>query len=418
MILAWALYRSISIAFPSLGKEFHVLSYALLMNAAFATMIRLAHVYSAFEVATVYAEWKSSHRTDDIKSRILHSGFYIKYGKQIRQRSTQAKAILVHSALQLAIWLTTALTAGEFSTDKAYATAGIIIFFYLGPMCYMAAKLVNLEDGLYLKREVTATVMVAISIAAIYVLMSTLFPGTTYASMMVVAYGPYPLIGVLIVFPLYKSYVWERHRRRYREGAGLGAESFKSSRHLGALSSSSFTQAQAENPQKKGIAKVEAVGFEPCGRGRRSGRTAMTLKQVLDCPQGVDAFKRFCKQELTHESILFFLDARAFLDSLKNHGNGDQAHELRAVTLYEKYVKPGAELQINIGHSLHEAFIEAGLLVNTKAELSKIDPGKVEQTFKDARDEIYKLMATDSFVRFLRHKLYVEFVEAMKSDMP
>lgn len=408
VILFWAIWLSVALEFPGLGQTFLLFAYAFLMNAAFAILLRLSHIFSAYEVAAVYAAWNSSDRDEDIGSRFARGGFFVKYASVIQRPSAQAIALLVHTLVQATVYGVAAATI-EFTVFEELLATGVIMMFYVGPMVYLAVKVIALDDGLYLKREMVLLGCVAIVVGTAFVVFRLLLDDR-FLNYVIVLYGvPFPNILIIIGMPLYKSYAWEAEAERYIAEGGHDApigSVFQES-----MSSISSRRGSDRRAVKKGEGQqVEAIVQAGGQEARGSGTGALPrleLNQVLQHPQGRVAFTTFCKLELSHENVLFFLDATKFLNFLGSSGTDPGGGEvlLQATELYEKYIMNNAVLQINIGHLTLRAFEEAGF-----GDGQEFSPEGALKAVKAAANEVYQLMVRGPFVRFLRHSLYREFV--------
>ena len=416
--LTWTLYRSASIEFPGLGARFYVLSYPLFLNLCFAALIRLSNVYSAYKVAGLYTEWKSSHNTLDINAKIARGGCFIKYGRHIQNPTSQRRMFIIHAVVQAVVWGVIAASIEVFNTRQESVTLMFILVFYALPILYLARKIIPLKDGLYLRQEVILTFCGIVLNMLLSVAMRGIGLDFVYIQMFRALSVPLVLLIIFIVLPLHKSYVWQKETCNV-DFMPAHANSFQSSfsKLDFATSKGNSDQGQRQpRPGKLSKWKVEALESVQNRKRGSAGLVKLTLKQVLAYPEGVAAFKEFCSLELNHESILFFLDVKAFCGSSKHSEMSLAETATKAKQLYEKYVKPGAPLEINIGDGLKENYVTAGLGGTGEVELAKVDFKLLDITLKRSRDEIFKLMATDPFVRFLRHRLYRDFVKKVKEE--
>lgn len=426
IILIWAVYLSFALEFPGLGQTFFLFSYAFLMNSAFAVLIRLSHIYSAYSVAAVYAAWSSSDGAEDIHKRLAKSGFYVRYGDTVQNPRVQAIAMVTHALLQAVLWGVTVSVTGEFTVDEELMAAGIVLLFYITPMFYFAYKVVYINDGLFLRREMFAIAVVAAVLGVAFVAVRLLVEDRLYAGLVVLFGTPYPIILILVGFPLYKSYAWQAEAKRFMaEGGHDGPfESFYLESNISSTNSGreSFEEKHPEVQRKetREIEAIEAIGVERETAQEKRRLPRLELNQVLVHPAGRMAFIAFCKQELNHETVLFFLDATKLLLLLKSKEQVASEEEVaqRASTLYHNYIKAGAALQVNLSYDMRVAFVEAGVSGTEEvAEEINIDKDALSTALRVARDEIYQLMVKGPFVRFLRHKLYDDFIAAMDQEV-
>ena len=413
-VLIWTLQRSIVVGYPDFGgKIFFFLSYPLQFNVTLSTLIRLVHIYSAYKVAEIFTEWKSSNNTIDIQAKISKGGFFVKHARRIQRSSFQAKLLLIHGLIQTLFWAAFAMRSDEGFERTEPRIATVISLVFGAVVVYLAAKIIPLKDGLYLRHEIISIFCSAIFGAVTAATLRSTVGEVQTVQFFGVIIRPVFFVPIFIGFPLYKSYAWQNETRRF-ELMGAYVASFESSISQTGLSSNDFERQPrvTGRPSRK---KIEAMEYAQGGRNGSSNIVKLTLKQVLAYPEGVEAFKEFCKLELNHESILFFLEARAFCEASKRSEMSHEQAVNRALHLYQKYVRPGAFLEINIDDGLRRKFVKAGLEDANESDVSKINFEVLEDTFREARDEVFKLMATDAFVRFLRHRLYREFYVKSKA---
>ena len=109
-------------------------------------------------------------------------------------------------------------------------------------------------------------------------------------------------------------------------------------------------------------------------------------------------FKDFCIRTFCNEAIFFWLD-------VENYKNlpGSQYMKRIALKIYRKYIQDEAFLQINISS-------------NVRADISRkiTDPSRC--IFNKAQDEIFKLMETDSFPKFLLSKEYEIMSQSFENE--
>ena len=146
--VVWATWLAVALEFPALGQTFLLYAYAFLMNAAFAVLIRLGHIYSAYEVAAVYAAWNSSDDGDDIGTRLSNGGFFVRHAATVQRPLAQGIAMAVHTVFQAVLWGVASVTIGEFTVEEELIGTGVLLFCYVAPMAYLAMKILSLDDGL------------------------------------------------------------------------------------------------------------------------------------------------------------------------------------------------------------------------------------------------------------------------------
>ncbi|GBG30362.1 Regulator of G-protein signaling loco [Hondaea fermentalgiana] len=120
-----------------------------------------------------------------------------------------------------------------------------------------------------------------------------------------------------------------------------------------------------------------------------------TLEEVLAVPSGRHTFMRFLAKEWSVEN-LYFHDAVLRFRNL--HRSRDQA-----LKIYRTFVADGAIFQVNISSASRSAIHQA-LETNVGSEPS-------EDLFDEADGEVFLLMRTDSFERFIRSAIFHNWVE-------
>ena len=404
-LIIWSLYRCVSLEFPGLGLVFYILSYPLFFNIWLCALIRLAHIYSAYKLADLYTNLTSSQNTIDLNSKLSQGGFFIKYARYVQDTSAQGLVIFAHMMIHLVIWIAVALTVEKFTNEQELIILALTLSVYGLPIVYLAWKIIPLKDGLYLRQEIVYMFYALVSGGALFILLA-IVADLYYVNVTVALVGPVEFVAIYIGFPLFKSYAWQNEARRFERMEGHAGSSCSQKGWSGS-SCDRASRAKGKSSRRK----IQALEYSHARKKGCASVAQMSLKEVLDSPQGVDAFKEFCKQELNHESILFFLDAKALCEAMEKSSMTEEEVASRARSLYERYIKQGALLEINIGASAKESFRTAGICGD---DTSKLDFALLEDAFKDARDEVFRLMASDSFVRFLRHRLYTEFVKNKK----
>jgi len=122
-----------------------------------------------------------------------------------------------------------------------------------------------------------------------------------------------------------------------------------------------------------------------------SGETSMYeqgLEAVLATEKGVKKFAEHCAREFSLENIRFWQAVNQYREMYEKE---TQEHmEETANHIYEEYVKPGSEMQVNLPMTM------------AKIILKKITNKEVTiELFDDGQREIFNLMSRDSYQRFL-----------------
>ncbi|KAL1503670.1 hypothetical protein AB1Y20_012143 [Prymnesium parvum] len=123
----------------------------------------------------------------------------------------------------------------------------------------------------------------------------------------------------------------------------------------------------------------------------------LDMTQILARPEGLKAFKEHLVSEFSSENIIFWLEVQAFADDF-----ADETDKTKIVSaagnIMEKYVKPTSEMQVNLPEKLVRQLLNL--------PIDQFGP----QMFRGAQAEIYRLMETDSFPRFVKSSGYKQLV--------
>nr|CUU97673.1 hypothetical transcript [Hymenolepis microstoma] len=114
---------------------------------------------------------------------------------------------------------------------------------------------------------------------------------------------------------------------------------------------------------------------------------ATSFDNLLWDPNGCQAFKAFLEKEFSSENLRFWLSVNAFQFS--------PIYNLKASAqrIYEEFLAPNAPSEINID-------------CTTRANTVEAVKNPTRFVFVEAKQQIYKLMKSDSYVRFLRSDDY------------
>uniref|UniRef100_A0A3P9LTC2 Si:ch211-196h16.12 n=1 Tax=Oryzias latipes TaxID=8090 RepID=A0A3P9LTC2_ORYLA len=123
------------------------------------------------------------------------------------------------------------------------------------------------------------------------------------------------------------------------------------------------------------------------------GKTLQDLETLLNTKSGLQAFRGFLRSEFSEENLEFWLACEDFRVSPSN------LLKNKASKIYSQFVDPDAPLEVNLDAETREALL--GVMGSPSAD-----------SFLEAQQRIYSLMAKDSFPRFLRSQLCVEALKA------
>ncbi|CAL1569142.1 unnamed protein product [Knipowitschia caucasica] len=119
-------------------------------------------------------------------------------------------------------------------------------------------------------------------------------------------------------------------------------------------------------------------------------RWAESLEALLTNQYGLAVFRHFLRSEFSEENLDFWLAVEKFKRT------GPQKMVSKATRIYNEFISCNATRQINIDSAVRE-------VTNHSLSLS-ISPS----SFQLAQDQIYNLMLTDSYPRFLKSRLYTQ----------
>ena len=112
------------------------------------------------------------------------------------------------------------------------------------------------------------------------------------------------------------------------------------------------------------------------------------LDVVLSTPAGIKKFSEHCAREFSVENIRFWQAVNQYKELCSGEGSTDIVHT--AEHIYDEYVKPGSDFQVNLPMTM------------VKQIKKDIDTGNVSiDIFNNGQLEIFNLMERDSYQRFL-----------------
>ncbi|KAG7223789.1 hypothetical protein INR49_026472 [Caranx melampygus] len=131
----------------------------------------------------------------------------------------------------------------------------------------------------------------------------------------------------------------------------------------------------------------------------QDGKTYQDLETLLTSKTGLQAFRGFLRSEFSEENLEFWLACEDYRVSSSN------LQKLKASSIYTQFINPDAQQEVGGKESVN---LDAE---TREALLSAMDSPSAD-TFKDAQQRIYSLMAKDSFPRFLRSHHCMEAIRA------
>lgn len=119
----------------------------------------------------------------------------------------------------------------------------------------------------------------------------------------------------------------------------------------------------------------------------QDGKILQDLETLLNSKSGLQAFRGFLHSEFSEENLQFWLACEDFRISPSN------LQKTKASSIYSQFINPGAPLEVNLDAETRDALLD-------------VMDSPCADTFKNAQQKIYSLMAKDSFPRFLRSSLH------------
>ncbi|XP_038558976.1 regulator of G-protein signaling 3-like isoform X3 [Micropterus salmoides] len=148
-------------------------------------------------------------------------------------------------------------------------------------------------------------------------------------------------------------------------------------------------------PRKKSTC-VHSNSLEKALRNNRPStrevlRWAESLEALLTNQYGLAVFRHFLRSEFSEENLDFWLAVERF-----KRTRPLSKMATRAAKIYDEFISTSAARQVNVDSSVREA-------TNQSLRL-----GVKPSSFQLAQDQIFGLMVTDSYPRFLRSRLYAQ----------
>uniref|UniRef100_A0AAX7W181 RGS domain-containing protein n=1 Tax=Astatotilapia calliptera TaxID=8154 RepID=A0AAX7W181_ASTCA len=120
-------------------------------------------------------------------------------------------------------------------------------------------------------------------------------------------------------------------------------------------------------------------------------RWAESLESLLSNQYGLTVFRHFLRSEFSEENLDFWLAVERFK---KTRPSNKMA--ARAAKIYDHFISTTASRQVNVDSAIREA-------TNQSLRL-----GVSSASFQLAQEQIFNLMETDSYPRFLKSRLYTQ----------
>ncbi|XP_069117934.1 regulator of G-protein signaling loco-like [Argopecten irradians] len=127
---------------------------------------------------------------------------------------------------------------------------------------------------------------------------------------------------------------------------------------------------------------------------------AVSFDKLLQCKGGISVFTEFLRKEFSEENILFWRTCEQY----KSISDPDQ-RKAAATDIYDKYISEAAFDAVNVDHTTRQ-----------QVEHELLHPGP--SMFNQPQQEIYRLMKTDSYRRFLKSELYKTYLMREMNNEP
>ncbi|KAK5899779.1 hypothetical protein CesoFtcFv8_009214 [Champsocephalus esox] len=115
----------------------------------------------------------------------------------------------------------------------------------------------------------------------------------------------------------------------------------------------------------------------------QDGRVPHDLETLLKNRSALLAFRGFLRSEFSEENLEFWLACQEYRVSPSN------VQKIKSSSIYNQFINPDAPQEVNLDAETREALLG-------------VTDSPCADTFDEAQQRIYNLMAKDSFPRFLR----------------
>jgi hypothetical protein len=147
-----------------------------------------------------------------------------------------------------------------------------------------------------------------------------------------------------------------------------------------------------------------------------TGNELQTLENWLTRAEGIKKFREYLETEFSSENLLFYLDV-VYLKTLPLDNPGAIKDEISQI--YEKFFNQNSPCALNLPsdiNALTSASVKR-LLSIPLDDLSKMAKEEVLSVFDRAQNDIYRLMASDSFHRFQQTSTFQKVKESLTKSL-
>ncbi|XP_068448646.1 regulator of G-protein signaling 5 [Clinocottus analis] len=126
----------------------------------------------------------------------------------------------------------------------------------------------------------------------------------------------------------------------------------------------------------------------------QDGKALRDLETLLNNKGGRQAFREFLRSEFSEENLEFWLACEDYRVTSLN------LQKTKSSSIYSQFINPDAPQEVNLD-------------AETRDALLSVTGSPCADTFSNAQQRIYNLMAKDSFPRFLRSPHCMEAIKAL-----
>lgn len=370
--------------------ETYLVLHLLFFTSMVPILLRAAHVYSAYEVSKVYVQGGSSNYEGKL---FTEGNFFLRRAEFLQSWKFQAAVIVAAVAFNTAgyLVLTQVFTATCAGMDELILAAIYGAAMTL-PTLYLGWNLATLKDGLDIRKELILVAVGSVIRLPIYVGLR-LHSGSYYYSNIMSAFLPMWVPLIQIGMPLYKSYVWQKHRKDVEttESVELSITGYKT---------------EGDRSRNGSFSEV-ATQREKTSSSATRLRGPASLTSLLRSKEGNALFLEFARLELNHENVLFYNEVTPFLEKHKRDRKllASQEFEDKCWQIYRKFISSNAKLEINLGAREKAYFTSAGFDTDER----NLQADKALKAIHVAWAEVVDLMYRGVYPRFVRTKAYLEF---------
>ncbi|KAK9539812.1 hypothetical protein VZT92_002306 [Zoarces viviparus] len=126
----------------------------------------------------------------------------------------------------------------------------------------------------------------------------------------------------------------------------------------------------------------------------QDGKALQDLETLLNSKSGRQAFREFLRSEFSEENLEFWLACEDYRVTSLN------LQKTKSSSIYNQFINLDAPQEVNLDAETREALLS-------------VTASPCADTFNNAQQRIYSLMAKDSFPRFLRSPQCMEAIKAL-----